>query len=102
MSVLLLAQIIALVLTGLLALGLIRRLRATQARRAAAFEDFAEGRGLQFYRVAGATPVYRLTDSDGTVVTVEAAPAPAFALRKGRKPGTVTVALPAPRLTRGF
>jgi len=100
MSVLLFAQIIALALVSLLAVALLRRLRGTQARRAAAFEDFAEGRGLTLYRFPGTETLYRLTDANGTLITVEAAPR---ATRNGTKtPGTVNLTLPAPRLSHGF
>lgn len=100
MSVLLFAQIIALALVSLLAVALLRRLRGTQARRAAAFEEFAEGRGLTLYRFPGTETLYRLTDATGTLITVEAAPR---ATRNGTKtPGTVNLTLPAPRLSYGF
>lgn len=100
MSVVLFTQILALALGALLAVALVRRLRDTQARRAAAFEDFAEGRGLTLYRIPGTDALYRLTDAAGTLMTVEAAPR---TTRNGTKmPGTVSLTLPAPRLSRGF
>ena len=102
MHLIVLAQFVALVLSALLGLALFRHLRATQARRAAAFEDFAVGRGLQVYRSAVTAPVYRLSDEAGTIITVETPPAPRLPFRTARKVDTVTIALPGPRLTRGL
>jgi len=92
MSLLLLAQFLAALLAASLALTGLRRLRDTRARRAAAFEDFAAGRGLTLYRTAAA---WRLTDADGTRVTVEA---PA----RASLPATVTIRLPGPQRHAGF
>lgn len=50
MSVLLLAQIVAALSLGSLALTLLRRGIEVRARRAAAFEDFAAGRNLDPFR----------------------------------------------------
>lgn len=102
MPLIALAQILALVLSASLALGIYRRIRATRARRAAAFEAFALGHGLQLYRIAGAAPVYRMADAAGTVVTLEAPAEPLLPFRAPKTPGAVTVALPGPRLGRGF
>lgn len=102
MSLVILAQFLALALAASLGLSVYRRLRDTQARRAAAFEDFAMGRGLQVYRSAVSAPAYRLSDDSGTVITVETAPAPRLPFGAPRKGGVVTIALPCPRLPRGL
>lgn len=102
MSLIVLAQFLALALGASLGLSVYRRLRDTRARRAAAFEDFAMGRGLQVYRSAVRVPVYRLSDESGTVITVETAPAPRLPFGAPRKGGVVTITLPRPRLSRGL
>ncbi|MCB1391391.1 MAG: hypothetical protein KDK12_19950 [Rhodobacteraceae bacterium] len=102
MSLVLLAQIALLAVAAFVAATATRRLRDTHRRRAAAFEAFAQGRGLHLYAIAGKTPVYRLSDDAGTTITVETPPATLATVLRPRAGGTVTLALPSPRLARGF